>query len=638
MTPQPPLRPPPPGVMPALVQGWAQPQPPPAHQPLPGPAPVYAQAIPQGFQSPEQTIISGVLTSVHSLVEHQTNYLADQFKILARQQTEETRQFHTQLENKLDVHLDKLTKAMQMAHKTYANATANSLSKILKIMESESSSHKEIHFALQELVEKLRDPQASMSPRQEAPSVSRVTHEMAVSPMRFPSPSPPPRHNPQELNTAFVLHAQHDLSAPAAPHLSPAKWGDDGAGPMCSSSIFDPGQNQYDQYHVFGPLNPPTFLDAQKPHLQYGKDKEEVGTSLPSPRLTAPPMLGPDSFDDKIVPGSSCTPFLPDRSAHHDDLGQHETPQVLLGEEDEERAEHFSSQFIEEDSKVILNGNDSARLAHPSSPKPLHQTVETVLPSTSLVDENLVAPAVESPLSSISTPVLKASPIPASQDTKETSISARLRKRKPSRLAESSSAPPPTKKVKVKKESVPPPEKSETGKKKRTKGKPQGKAVTQWPEKIIHNMDNLVQCDTCLRWFHLGCLGMVDDDPRIGPDVEYSCPGCTDPSNHPLKPGNTKLESVDCARLDCNVIPTFIVEQIVGRKHKVMGGQRWYEWLVKWHGYAMAEASWTCEQPGMEPHIQRFIKEAKAAGSDLEDNPYDDFIARVALEAGHRYP
>lgn len=245
MTPPPPLRPPPPGVMPALVQGWAHSQPP-AHQQVPGPAPVYAQAIPHGFQSPEQTIISGVLTSVHSLVEHQTNYLADKFEMLARQQTEETRQFHAQLEKKLDVHLDKLTKAMQTAHKTYTNATANSLSKILKTMESESSSHKEIHFALQELVEKLRDPLASsmwncsvfvnphnvfesVSPRQEAPSVLRVTHEMAVSPMRFPSPSPPPRHHSPELNTAFVLRAQHDLSAPAAPFLSPAKWDDNGA-------------------------------------------------------------------------------------------------------------------------------------------------------------------------------------------------------------------------------------------------------------------------------------------------------------------------------------------------------------------------------------------------------------------------
>lgn len=206
----------------------------------------------------------------------------------------------------------------------------------------------------------------------------------------------------------------------------------------------------------------------------------------------------PDSFDDKIVPGSSCegnTPLLSDRSTH-DDLGEHETPKFLLREEDEERAEDYSRQFLKEDSKVILNGNDGDRLAHPPSPKPL---AETVLPSSSLVDEHLAALAMESPLSSISSPVLKASSIPASEETKETSISARLRKRKPSRLAESSSAPPPAKKVKVKKESVPPPDKSENGKKKRTKGKSQGKVVTQWPEKIIHNMDNVslrvsIQC------------------------------------------------------------------------------------------------------------------------------------------------
>ncbi|KAK0495812.1 hypothetical protein EDD18DRAFT_1463043 [Armillaria luteobubalina] len=212
--------------------------------------------------------------------------------------------------------------------------------------------------------------------------------------------------------------------------------------------------------------------------------------------------------------------------------------------------------------------------------------------------------------------------------------------------ASPSSTAPPTKRAKKKSISVP----------KKTK-------VRQWPEQIIPETDAsyFVQCDQCRSWYHIGCLGMTSDDPRLEDGVRYICLPCAAPAKRKSKrlrrlvvftlvytdprAGNAGTTNPDnepqrCDRPDCHQSDeVFIVERIIG-KHTLTGGEgRKNMWLTKWFSYPAAQATWEdVEQTvtNASRFIEEFTEAAAKEGRDVDENFYGIVLLQEAVDAGLR--
>ncbi|KAG1745322.1 hypothetical protein EDB19DRAFT_1632232 [Suillus lakei] len=155
--------------------------------------------------------------------------------------------------------------------------------------------------------------------------------------------------------------------------------------------------------------------------------------------------------------------------------------------------------------------------------------------------------------------------------------------------------------------------------------------MCQWPAKSQQDgsfQRQFVQCDNCELWYHFGCAGFVEGDPRLEePDSVFICPPCW--RQTPRKRAET------CARPDCSLTQLdteeFVIERLVGRKPV---GKAGYLFLVKWEGYPIAQASWIPEGSitGVSQVFDRFVADATAEGNNL--NPKGVVLLEEARHGG----
>jgi len=82
-----------------------------------------------------------------------------------------------------------------------------------------------------------------------------------------------------------------------------------------------------------------------------------------------------------------------------------------------------------------------------------------------------------------------------------------------------------------------------------------------------------------------------------------------------------------------------VVESFVGMNRKPVGGRGIkIEYLVKWHGYGYAEATWeethTMGLPNPGYFVEKFEKEARKEGIDISEWGFRSVLLRCAIEAG----
>ncbi|KAG1776897.1 hypothetical protein EV702DRAFT_970679 [Suillus placidus] len=158
--------------------------------------------------------------------------------------------------------------------------------------------------------------------------------------------------------------------------------------------------------------------------------------------------------------------------------------------------------------------------------------------------------------------------------------------------------------------------------------------MCQWPEKSDQDgsfQRQFVQCDNCDLWYHFGCAGFSEGDPRLEPDSVFICPRCWYVFNR----STLRRRAGTCARPDCPFAQLdteeFVIERLVGRKTI---GEAGYLFLVKWDGYPIAQASWIPEGSisGVSQVFDRFVADATAEGIDL--NPRGAVLLQEASHGG----
>ncbi|KAI0070108.1 hypothetical protein K474DRAFT_914436 [Panus rudis PR-1116 ss-1] len=150
-----------------------------------------------------------------------------------------------------------------------------------------------------------------------------------------------------------------------------------------------------------------------------------------------------------------------------------------------------------------------------------------------------------------------------------------------------------------------------------------------WPPKLglMDFGSSSIGCDGCGAWYHVGCVGISQGDKRLDPDAQYHCPPCE--ASLKRKGTTQKLSVVReeyCARPDCEKPrllgdDAFYVERIIGRRpYKGNAAEHGFEWLIKWEGWKVVDATWvpTADFPAASEHIQLFQQCAESQGLRLE--------------------
>lgn len=160
--------------------------------------------------------------------------------------------------------------------------------------------------------------------------------------------------------------------------------------------------------------------------------------------------------------------------------------------------------------------------------------------------------------------------------------------------------------------------------------------MCQWPVKSEQDGSSqrqFVQCDNCDLWYHFGCAGFSEGDPRLEEqDSVFICPPCCISS---AKRQTPRRHAERCARPDCSLTQLdaeeFVIERLVGRKTI---GEAGYLFLVKWEGYPITQASWIPEGSisGAFKVFDRFVADATAEGIDL--NPKGAVLLEEARHGG----
>lgn len=164
----------------------------------------------------------------------------------------------------------------------------------------------------------------------------------------------------------------------------------------------------------------------------------------------------------------------------------------------------------------------------------------------------------------------------------------------------------------------------------------EGDQMCQWPAKSENDSSfqrQFVQCDNCELWYHFGCAGFSEGDPRLeDPDSVFICPSCCVSS---AKRQTPRRRAETCARPDCSLTQLdteeFVIERLVGRK---IIGKAGYMFLVKWEGYPIAQASWIPEGSisGVSKIFDQFLANAIAEG--IDPNPKGAVLLEEARHGG----
>ncbi|KAF8491108.1 hypothetical protein JB92DRAFT_1281793 [Gautieria morchelliformis] len=161
------------------------------------------------------------------------------------------------------------------------------------------------------------------------------------------------------------------------------------------------------------------------------------------------------------------------------------------------------------------------------------------------------------------------------------------------------------------------------------------------PSQPLHNATSrqFIQCNRCDLWYHWGCVGIRDDDPRLQDDADFACPLCQDHKKPaPRLSLSEEGQGERCSWPDCSLdddpVEEFYIERIIGRYDRKAKGIERFSWLVKWEGYPAEDSTWTPESELPKPVklIEEFKSTAEVEGI-LQFNSTLHLL-REAVDAG----
>jgi len=157
-------------------------------------------------------------------------------------------------------------------------------------------------------------------------------------------------------------------------------------------------------------------------------------------------------------------------------------------------------------------------------------------------------------------------------------------------------------------------------------------AEVEWPTMTKGDKsEDLVGCDKCTAWYHYGCVGLTAGDKRLQGGKKFFCPPCE--AGTSIKKLNMDTE---CWRPGCSVPSGFIVEKIIGRFKKFVGGQGLqFKYLLQWKGYDLSESSWEPEESMFDPPfmIEKFRVDALEEGIDIDKDKVGLILLQVAKDS-----
>jgi len=163
----------------------------------------------------------------------------------------------------------------------------------------------------------------------------------------------------------------------------------------------------------------------------------------------------------------------------------------------------------------------------------------------------------------------------------------------------------------------------------------QGKAEVKWPT-IAEEYKDLVECDKCKAWYHYGCVGLSAGDKRLRGGGKFFCPPCE--AGTTIKKLNLYA---DCWRPGCTIWTGYIVEKIIGRFKKFVGGKKYqFKYLLQWKGYKLSESSWEPEESMFDPSfmIEKFRVDALKEGIDIDKEGAGVILLQVAKDSSVPQP
>ncbi|KAK0449711.1 uncharacterized protein EV420DRAFT_1766818 [Desarmillaria tabescens] len=581
------------------------------------------------FQPPTQTlqpydqfalnVTTRVMAAVAPVLEEQSRQIVGRVDRLESS----VRNTVTNIEKQVEVANLNLAKALQAAHNQQRTVTTNVLSQVKQLNEAVDTLKplvNQVDMTVMELYERVNDREAGVSEM-----AKTLVHELGIDPSQC-------RFQDQEASTgdkrgdeafcspsldAQATMQQRQSQSPSirmpSVNFSPARWpSKEGPGSSTSVAVFKANLSPAGRrsYSII-PETPPDGTISSLRRVSLGGDPFlESDTHVQQDLPMTPPRSTSVEVDAEIA-------AIPEPFSESPDWGS------TVGVEG--TAEPTTDLSTDE--------------ANTKSPTTSVCDVLQISQMISIPSRAFTADPTPSPLTSLNSPSPFASPVPAlaflntkvKAEAIEEASSAAKSSRKPrkrrqptesSSASVSSTGAPPAKRAKKKSTSVP----------KKIK-------VLQWLEEVIPQTD-FVQCDQCRSWYHIGCLGMTADDPRLEDGVRYECLPCVAPAEHPRVGATvtTDNEPQRCGRPDCHQVDeVFIVERIIGKQTLTGGEGRKNMWLTKWFSYPAAQATWEDVEQTVT-NASRFIEEFNAAavkeGRDVDENFYGIVLLQEAVDAG----
>ncbi|KAK0203580.1 hypothetical protein DFS33DRAFT_812544 [Desarmillaria ectypa] len=580
------------------------------------------------FQPPTQTVqpydqiahnvTTRIMAAVVPVLEEQSRLIAGRVDRL----DSSVRNTVTNIEKQVEVANLNLAKALQAVHNQQRTVTTNVLSQVKQLNEAVDTLKplvNQVNMTVTELYERVSDREAGVSEM-----AKRLVLELGINPSKA-------RFQDQEasagdergdealyspsLGTQATMQRQSLPSSIRMPSVSfsPARWpSKEGPSPSTSVAVFKANLSLAGRrsYSVI-PEAPPDGTISSLRRVSLGGDpllESDIHVQQDLPMI--PPRSTSVEVDAEVAAISEPYPESPDWGSN---VGVEGTAEPTTDLSTDEANTKSPTTSVRDELQVSQMIGTSAFTAD-STPSPLTPLISpSPFSSPALALEFLNAKIKEEAIE-LTSSAAKSSRKPRKRRLQTESHSA----------SASSTAAPPAKRAKKKSTGVP----------KKTK-------ALQWSEEIIPQTD-FVQCDQCRSWYHIGCLGMTADDPRLEDGVRYECPPCVAPTEHPrvgdIISNNSDGEPQRCGRPDCHQIDeVFIVERIIGKQTLTGGEGRRNMWLTKWSSYPAAQATWEDVERTVT-NASRFIEEFNAAavkeGRDTDENFYGTILLEEAVDAG----